>query len=70
MDERGISDHDALKVLRIGSVEGDITAGNRPGEWCCKMVANIRGSRDIGIVTVVINSQRISVKTVEWEDLR
>lgn len=69
MVERGITLLDAVRVLRRGFVDGAIEAGQRAGEWKCKIVANVKGSRDIGVVTVVINNDRLFVKTVEWEDL-
>jgi len=47
----------------------DIEPGKNPGEWKCKMVANIKGNRDVGVATLVVNGQRLFVKTVEWEDL-
>ena len=67
---RGITTLDVLRVMRTGSIEGDITAGRSAGEWKCKMVARIKGSREVGVVTVVANRRRIFVKTTEWEDLR
>ena len=69
MVAREISDADALKVLREGDIEGEIDTGRSIGEWKCKMVARIKGNRDVGVVTVVVNGQRLFVKTVEWEDL-
>ncbi|WP_418368996.1 hypothetical protein [Tsuneonella dongtanensis] len=60
---------DVVRVLRTGHIDGEIIAGQSPGEWKCKVVANVRGSRDIGVVTLVIGGDRILVKTVEWEDL-
>jgi len=69
MVDRDISDADALKVLRNGDIEGEIVAGRSKGEWKCKMVTRIKGNRDVGVVTVVVNGQRLFIKTVEWEDL-
>jgi hypothetical protein len=68
MDERGITRLDALRVLRLGSISGEIEQGRNKGEWKCKMVHKQQGSREIGVVTVVVNGQRLFVKTVEWED--
>lgn len=70
MYERDISDTNALRVLRNGDIEGDIVPGRSAGEWKCKMVAMIKGNRDVGVVTVVVNGQRLFIKTVEWEDMR
>ena len=69
MEERDITTLDALRVLRSGEIRGAIEAGKTPGEWKCKMVAGRRGSREIGVATVVLTSGRLFVKTVEWEDL-
>lgn len=69
MEERDISTLDALRVLRLGGIRGDIEPGRAAGEWKCKMVAQRRGSREIGVVTVVLSSGRLFVKTVEWEDM-
>jgi hypothetical protein len=68
MEERGITRLDALRVLRGGGIRGGIEPGKSQGEWKCKIVMNIKGSRDIGVVTIVSNGQRLFVKTVEWED--
>ncbi len=65
---RGITDREAIKVLRLGELKGQIEAGSRPGEWKCKIVAPIKGSREIGVVTLVLVSGHLFVKTVEWED--
>lgn len=69
MEERGITTLDALRVLRQGDIKGGIEAGINTGEWKCKIVRQIRGSREVGVVTVVMSSGRLFVKTVEWEDL-
>lgn len=70
MVSRDILDTQALKVLRTGDIEGEIEAGRSNGEWKCKMVAPIKGNRDVGVVTIVCNGKRLFVKTVEWEDMR
>lgn len=69
MNLRSITRIDVIRVLRRGHIDGDIVAGQAPGEWKCKVVANVRGSRDIGVVTLVIGGDKLLVKTVEWEDL-
>ena len=70
MEERGITDLDALRVLRIGELSGAITPGRERGEWKCKIVAPIKGRREIGVVTILIRNCKLRIKTVEWEDLR
>ncbi len=69
MEQRSITRLDVIRVLRRGHIDGPIEPGDGPGEWKCKVVANVRGSRDIGVVTLIIGSDRILVKTVEWEDI-
>ncbi|OHT22183.1 DUF4258 domain-containing protein [Edaphosphingomonas haloaromaticamans] len=69
MCERGITREDAIRVLRTGCIEGDISEGAEQGEWRCKVVARVKGSREIGVVTIVVINKEIFVKTVEWEDL-
>lgn len=68
MEERDITILDALRVLRMGDIVGEIEMGRGAGEWKCKVVAKRKGSRDIGVATVVHRSGRLFVKTVEWED--
>lgn len=70
MEERSISDLDALRVLRTGTISGNISPGKYPGEWKCKVVAPIKGRREVGVVTLLIRKRKLRVKTVEWEDLR
>lgn len=70
MEERGISTLDALRVLRGGDIKGAIEPGNNHGEWKCKIAKTMKGSREIGVVTLVMSCGRLLVKTVEWEDLK
>ena len=70
MVERGITDLDTYRVFKAGEISGEIEPGRNPGEWKCKVVAPIKGRREVGVVTVVIRNRRLKVKTVEWEDLR
>lgn len=69
MEERGITRLDAIRVLQRGSIAGAIARGRNPGEWKCKVIARLKGSREIGVVTVVVEERKLFVKTVEWEDL-
>ena len=70
MDWRDITDRMMFEVLRTGFLTGEITAGNNPGEWKAKMCKQMKGQREVGVVTIVVNAQRLFVKTVEWEDIR
>lgn len=65
---RGISNIEAIRVLRLGDIKGKVTPGNQSGEWRCKVTAPLRGSREIGVVTIVCHESTLFVKTVEWED--
>ncbi|MFL6858815.1 MAG: DUF4258 domain-containing protein [Allosphingosinicella sp.] len=69
MLERGISRLDAVRVLQRGSICGRVEPGKNRGEWKCKVVARLKGSREIGVVTIIVKEKRLFVKTVEWEDL-
>lgn len=68
MVEREIADVDALRVLREGlcTSEPELTARK---EWKCKIVKRIRGSREVGVVVIIIQPARLFIKTVEWEDV-
>ena len=68
MDEREIFDDDVLSVLRLGGIFGDPEETLR-GEWKCKMIRQVRGSREVGVVTIILKTGFLFVKTVEWEDL-
>jgi hypothetical protein len=69
MEERGITRLDAVRVLQRGSISGKVEPGKNHGEWKCKIVARLKGSREIGVVTIVVKEKKLFVKTVEWEDL-
>jgi hypothetical protein len=70
MAERDIRDHVVIDVLRSGEVRGPIEPGNSPGEWKAKMVKEAKGRREAGVVVVVYRSERLFVKTAEWEDAK
>jgi Domain of unknown function (DUF4258) len=69
MEERGITRLDAVRVLQRGTISGKVEPGRNRGEWKCKVVARLKGSREIGVVTIVVKERKLFVKTVEWEDL-
>lgn len=68
MEWRDITDKMMFDVLRTGYIKGDVEPGRSPGEWKVKMTKQMKGRREVGVVTVVINLKRLLVKTVEWED--
>jgi len=70
---RGYSDRDVIAGFRIGDVVGDVTPGNKPGEWVCEVIfpaRQDRGSRNIGVITIVQRGVRLFLKTVMWKDKR
>lgn len=69
MRERGITQLDALRALRTGRIQGEITPGQEPGEWKCKVVASLKGNREAGVATIIFHNARLLVKSVDWEDL-
>lgn len=70
MEERDIPDVDLFRILRDGHIVGEVEPGRRDGDWIAKVVFRVRGSRDAGVVTVVLATDRLVIKTVEWEDFR
>lgn len=70
MDWRDITDHMMFEVLRSGYIKGDMEPGKNTGEWKLKMCKKLKGMREIGVVTVVINEEKLFIITVEWEDQR
>ena len=69
MEEREIYDIDVLRVLRSGLIVGNPELTST-GEWKCKVSSPIRGAREVGVVTIILKSNRLFIKTVEWEDLQ
>ena len=71
MQERDIDMIDVRRVLASGDIIGPIEPGISDQEWKCKVVASPRypeSSREIGVVTIVVRTSRLIIKTVEWED--
>ena len=69
MVERDILDVDALRILRKGQCVEDPVLTPR-GEWKTKLVLRIRGVREAGVAVVILRSNRLFVKTVEWKDIK
>jgi len=68
MEERGIDALTAQRVLLRGDLKGEPRPGKAKDEWVATFVDNVKGNRDVGVVTVIM-SKRLLVITVEWEDL-
>lgn len=68
MAERDILDVDVFRTLRQGYVDEapELTQNN---EWMVKITLKIKGGRTAGVVTIMLQSGKLFVKTVEWEDL-
>lgn len=68
---RGLTDKEAINVLKLGEIKGVPWIEPDIGGRGCKVVFRPRGSRVIGVVTVVLDENaELLVKTVEWEDER
>lgn len=69
MEERGFDDTDMFRVLEEGTVTvPPVQVGH--GDWKCKVVKRLRGTRDAGVVTVIARKGQLIVVTMEWEDVR
>jgi Domain of unknown function (DUF4258) len=67
MEERGISDIEVYRILQRGFV---LEAPERTEfkEWKCKVVMQLKGNRDAGVIVIILTAGRLFAKTVEWED--
>lgn len=68
MAARDIYIQDVYRVLRTGNVDEDPVKGEG-SDWKCKITARIRGRRDVGVITAIMENSKLKVITVEWEDL-
>lgn len=69
MWERDISTMEVFEVLRLGMIDGAPWL-EPEGDQACKVVFRRKGSRAIGVVTILLIEEELLVKTVEWEDER
>ena len=70
---RSVTDRDVLRGFRIGDIVGDVSPGKSPGEWTCEIIFpsdEDTGSRDLGVITIVQDGERLFIKTVMWKDRR
>jgi hypothetical protein len=70
MSERDITDEMALQGLETGLLKRRHPIGEQPDELKLKMVHQIKGRREVGVVVVTVQQVRLRVITVEWEDVR
>lgn len=68
MELRSISSREVERVLRRGSVLQPPEPTTK-GEWKCKIVRESNANRDIGVITVIADGEKLIIITVEWEDL-
>ncbi|HXF90178.1 MAG TPA: DUF4258 domain-containing protein [Xanthobacteraceae bacterium] len=69
MEERSITDAQVYEVLRSGDVL-EAPALTKRREWQCKVIKQLRGGRSVGVITIILRTGKLFVKTVEWEDIR
>ncbi len=64
-----ITQADVFRVLELGSMEGVPIQGAKKNEWKATIVFRPKGSRGIGVATVLVdNLQKLLVTTVMWRD--
>ena len=70
MEDRDIPDVTVYRVLRDGHIKGDPEPGKNKGEGKIKVCDAVPGGREVGVVTIVVNNEKLVITTVEWEDPR
>ncbi|WP_406736970.1 DUF4258 domain-containing protein [Thioclava sp. GXIMD4215] len=68
MDERGITSKVMFDVLKKGMISGPIRSGKKPSDWVVKLTLQMPTRRQVGVVTVVQQGDKLIIVTVEWED--
>ena len=68
MAEREISDIEIYRILQTGHVM-EAPTQTKHKEWKCKVTKKLKGTRDAGVVTIILHNRMLFAKTVEWEDL-
>ncbi len=69
MYERDITITMMMRVLRSGMIKGEVEQGKKSGDWVVKVAGQMLGNRDVGVVTAVMQDQKLVIITVEWEDM-
>ena len=64
MVERDTTDAQRLEVLRAGRADGN-SVQTETGEWQCTMKKPLKGGRVLGVVVVLLQSQRLFVLRLE-----
>lgn len=68
MEERDITSKMIFDVLRKGTLCGAVTEAKLAGDFKAKLTYQVPNRRHVGVVTIVKQSQKLIVVTVEWED--
>lgn len=69
MEQRGFVDVQVFEILRTGVIVENPTQ-TQFREWKCKVIKKLRGAREAGVITIILQNGKLWVKTVEWEDVR
>ena len=56
------------KILTTGMIRGEIKAGKKAGDWEYLVVNTLELGGEAGVVVIVVQKDRLIVKTVEWID--
>lgn len=72
VEERSITQVDAMSILRQGNIEGAPELAANGTDWKVTVVRRMPGGREAGAVTVIYRppSEELFVVTVEWMDTR
>ena len=69
MDERGVTLSDVLTILEKGHVYVAPRL-NEHRDWQAEVERRMPGGREVAVVTVIPQAERLIVKTVMWRDER
>jgi len=69
MAERDISAPEVFTILRSGTVH-EPPIRTEEGEWKAEIALRMPGGRDVAVVTVLRDGDRLVVATVMWRDIR
>jgi len=69
MAERDILYNDMLDILRTGSVDC-VQERNEQGDWTVMVSKRMRGTRNAGVITIILKeTEGLVIRTVEWIDV-
>jgi len=72
IEQRSITQVDALNILKMGCVREEPQKLSGEGDWTVIVERRMPGGRMAGVVTIIFHppSDTLFVKTVEWLDLK